>query len=812
MRLIDAGTTGQGAATAHPIPRLPAPWDAVLRILAPSGSLRPVQAQHLGPVLDGLANLIVQAPTNAGKSMVGLLACLKAIQAGQRAVLLVPLKAIAQEQAEQIQALQASLGTALGCDLQVRVTTGDYQLTDEFFADPPPKTGRLIIATPERLEVILRNPDHDTWVNTIGCVCVDEAHLLGESKRGPGLETTLTHMLGLTSPPRIVLLSATLGDTTSLAAWLRAALPIPAPPRTPPLCMQVGVVAKDAKESSLIEYCRTILSSVGTSVLVFVSTVARAAKLARTLATELGPMLIGPSGCEGFHAQRSAADKVAIRAAIANGSSRLVVATTALAMGVNLPTTHVIIADATRRDGDEASSIPTNEVIQMCGRAGRGTRSGQALVLLSDVDLVDVDADTLAGQLRTQRALNLTSPFAGLVGANRHARTRIVADRIGALLTRYPDGVKPDDIRSHFARSWGGTHLAPMVDDSIRFLESCFGHHQFDGQQKPVGLAWRTEQGYCKLTHLGMTACRAAAPMSFTVGIAHLLRDLMEPTVDPEDALLRHAAPIDLLVLVELRREKPWKLGKLNLSAKLHQQVNQQMTSAHGGPSQLFAKYILTESLDTLESSNADAVLGSLFPNGEERPTGDQAVKSAYLAAFRALVLNDLLHGRPPEDIATQYEISNLDGVQEQWRDSTQWLLMALMPCLDHKAYLHHLKKVHGAGEEREMVIAGAFQRLRAHTYDLLDGLKYCSPLGDFLRELREGRTGTGRQVAGPGTIAKLEAAGITSRGKLLARFPQVRGDPDENPAAQADLQVLTSLVGRKAYALQIRATLRRQV
>ena len=556
MKTFDAGTSGITQETAQPIPEdLPAPWLEVLRALIPSGELRPVQTAHLGPVLNDLANLIVQAPTNAGKSIVGLLACLKAIEFGKRAMI-EPLKAIAQEQAEQLQSQQATLSAALGIDLQIRLTTGDYRLTDEFFSDPPPTTGHLIISTPERLEVILRNPDHDKWVDSIGCVCVDEAHLLGDPRRGPGLETTLTHLLGLNIPPRIVLLSATLGDSSSLADWLRAADPIPAPPRTPPLHMQVVQIPKEEKESTLINLCRETLSQPDTSVLIFAGTTARTDSLTRKIGQELEADLLGETGAQAFHSQRSSADRASVREAVLNGSSRLVVATTALAMGVNLPTTRVIVADAARHNGDETSSIPLNEIIQMCGRAGRGERQWEAVVLLTQSE--PIDAASLAQQLGQQRAFDLASPFASMPAGDRSNNILTVAERIGALLTRYEEGLTPGDIAAHFGRSWGGSHLTNLVDDGARFLEGCFGQHQFDGETRPVGLAWRAD-GRCKLTHLGRESFRVAAPISSLLGQRIISRS---NGYDDEDKLLRHLSRIDLLLLLELRRGRNSKCGK----------------------------------------------------------------------------------------------------------------------------------------------------------------------------------------------------------------------------------------------------------
>ena len=42
-----------------------------------------------------------------------------------------------------------------------------------------------MVATPERIESILRNPEYSGWYESFGAVCADEAHLLSSLYRGP---------------------------------------------------------------------------------------------------------------------------------------------------------------------------------------------------------------------------------------------------------------------------------------------------------------------------------------------------------------------------------------------------------------------------------------------------------------------------------------------------------------------------------------------------------------------------------------------------------------------------------------------------
>src|SRR5687768_4644301 len=105
MRRIDAGTSGREVATAGSTwesLQLGESWEHVLTVLEPGPVPREVQAIALGTlrILEHRRNLIVSAPTNSGKSLVGLLTLLQAIQGGRRAVLLEPMRAIAREKAD----------------------------------------------------------------------------------------------------------------------------------------------------------------------------------------------------------------------------------------------------------------------------------------------------------------------------------------------------------------------------------------------------------------------------------------------------------------------------------------------------------------------------------------------------------------------------------------------------------------------------------------------------------------------------------------------------------------------------------------
>lgn len=239
MRLIDCGVSGTTASNSQTTWQeldLDPQWLEVINVLSPNSQPRLVQSQALGKqgILESRCNLIISAPTNSGKSLLGTLLLLDSVRRQRRAILLEPLRVLAREKADELNHMVESLSDILGVKITVKISTGDYRLEDESLADAPPG-GEIIVATPERLESIIRNPKNDRWLANIGGVCVDEAHLLADSRRGTNLEYLITSLLCFANPPRLALLSATLGNVDKLEQWLSPCEVVKVTQRQPPL-------------------------------------------------------------------------------------------------------------------------------------------------------------------------------------------------------------------------------------------------------------------------------------------------------------------------------------------------------------------------------------------------------------------------------------------------------------------------------------------------------------------------------------------------------------------------------------------------
>ncbi len=159
--------------------------------------------------------------------------------------------------------------------------------------------------------------------------------------------------------------------------------------------------------------------------------------------------------------------------------------------------------------------------------------------------------------------------------------------------------------------------------------------------------------------------------------------------------------------------------------------------------------------------SQADQVLGSLgvSPPDDKRRIDDAEWmrQRAYAATLQSIVLVERGRGKRSADIMRQYGVKNLDGIEERWRDDMLWLLNGLGRLLEIRVFYYHLREECQASDERVKRLKRLLGRMRHQTFELQEQLKYCSPLGPALRDIR--------QVAGGGvgvqTIRKLEAAGI---------------------------------------------------
>ncbi|WP_423751330.1 DEAD/DEAH box helicase [Salinirarus marinus] len=335
-------------------------------------------------VTDG-ERLVAAIPTASGKTFVAELAMLTA---DGPALYIVPLRALAREKYETFDALP---GVSVG------ISTGDFDSSAESLAGHD-----VVVATSEKVDSAIRNGAD--WISDLACVVVDEVHLLGSEGRGPTLEVTLSTLQRRTPGVQIVALSATVANPDEIADWLDATL---VETTWRPVDLRTGVYAdgtvnfddgttldvgasEDATEATVALVADAVESG-GQSV-AFVRSRREAETLAERLAeadvaaapdvaadvrdldgTATGRRLAdcASAGVAFHHAGLRNAHRVAVETAFRNRDLAVICATPTLAAGVNVPARRVVVRDQRRYTGAGMEWLPTLEVHQMCGRAGR---------------------------------------------------------------------------------------------------------------------------------------------------------------------------------------------------------------------------------------------------------------------------------------------------------------------------------------------------------------------------------------------------------------------------------------------------------
>lgn len=777
MKRIDAGTSGQaeGDPTVLAELDLPADWQELIEAHIGLHPLRPVQAKALveGRMLETRRHMVVCAPTNSGKSLIGTLALVEALKAGRRALLLEPLRSLAQEKADELAELLPLLGTTADTTPRLRLSTGDYRLENEVFQAPPPEAGELIVATPERVDAILRNPEHQSWIDSIACVVIDEAHLVGNPRRGPTLELLIATLLAAPQPPRLVLLSATAGEPERLRDWLGPCDLIEEESRTPPLSVEVlELDQEEVVEEVLCAEISDLLTLEDTSALVFVYRRAAAVSLAAAFAVSLEQPVLA------YHSGMSAATRGDVRARFLGGSCRCVVTTTALAMGVNLPATHVFVRDTTFFGH---GPLGIDEILQAAGRAGRGQRSGHAAILIRPGD--SWAALELADALRTRALPPLRSAFEALAQhSGDQDRTALASAQVVATcLSRAGEvGATATELRSLLRNTLAGPALEAFVTPALQLLED------------PCRLlAYQDDNERHHLTTLGLRGTMAVLPIPYVAGLGQLMRDLL--WLDSSDRFLGQWSPLDHLLVMSLLSDRLPRLRRFS------EQLAEQVDGWHEGRAQSEKSVLFREWISgSAATSRAEELVGSVGIAETPRPgkPARNARKSAYVAMLGAIVLDERSRGVAIGDLERRWKLSNLDGIDESSRDTALWLLAGQARLCELRCYFHHLVEHCGAESERIRLVKKRLTRMRHQLFDLLEHLKYCSPLGPVMRGVRGMVKAKGTQTVGPGTIRRLEDGGITSLKDLAA----------------LDVDALVSLGVQKRFAKQIRAYVRRRL
>ncbi|RWS31343.1 Activating signal cointegrator 1 complex subunit 3-like protein [Leptotrombidium deliense] len=189
-------------------------------------NLNQIQSIVYQTASNGNSNMLVCAPTGAGKTNIALLAVLNEINKNLdpitnkvkkdqfKIVYIAPMKALAAEMTDNFSKKLKPL------DINVRELTGDMQLSKAEIMNT-----QMIVTTPEKWDVVTRKSKGDVQLLLlVRLLIIDEVHLL-QTDRGPVLEAlvarTIRHVESTQQMIRLIGLSATLPNYMDVAEFLR---------------------------------------------------------------------------------------------------------------------------------------------------------------------------------------------------------------------------------------------------------------------------------------------------------------------------------------------------------------------------------------------------------------------------------------------------------------------------------------------------------------------------------------------------------------------------------------------------------------
>ncbi|XP_052845480.1 DNA polymerase theta [Drosophila gunungcola] len=394
-------------------------------------------------------NLVYSAPTSAGKTLVSEILLLKTVlERGKKVLLILPFISVVREKMFYLQDLLTPAG------YRVEGFYGGYTPPGGF------ESLHVAICTIEKANSIVNKLLEQGKLDSIGTVVVDEVHLISDKGRGYILELLLAKILYMSRRNalqiQVITMSATLENVELLKSWLDAELYIT---NYRPVALQemikVGTkifdqqlkflrdvsqqkemrqaLGNDSDDVALL-CIETLLE--GCSVIVFCPSKDWCENLAVQLATamhgliksgsELGLRLRAnlnpaaieevkqqlrdiPTGLDGVmskavtyacafhHAGLTTEERDIVEASFKAGALKVLVATSTLSSGVNLPARRVLIRSPLF-GGKQMSSLTYRQMIGRAGRTGKDTL-GESILICTESN-ARIGRDLVSAQLQ----------------------------------------------------------------------------------------------------------------------------------------------------------------------------------------------------------------------------------------------------------------------------------------------------------------------------------------------------------------------------------------------------------------------------
>jgi len=313
--------------------------------------LNEFQEKVFNTFLNTKDNILMVAPTGIGKTTIAELIMLS--NTNGKSVYISPLRALSYQVFNELSNIT-----------QVRLATGDVYIDDNEVVDE-----NIIMTTYEKFDSIIRR--NYNWLEKVNLIFLDEIHNMRERKRSEPIELIL--QWALEKGIRIITASATVGQIEKIGEWLNAKI-INADQRPVPLYEYIlygnKLISKDGKIMILKKNIINYIVEKGKNILIFQNTRKRAESEYDQLRA------IYKDKVALFHGGLPKEERQKILQLIQSGKIQIVVSTTALGQGVNLPIYCVLFREMTLPQIENGrfmgwKLISVNEYKQIAGRAGR---------------------------------------------------------------------------------------------------------------------------------------------------------------------------------------------------------------------------------------------------------------------------------------------------------------------------------------------------------------------------------------------------------------------------------------------------------
>ncbi len=374
------------------------------RSLFPFQTFNRVQSQAVPIIMGSDRHCVVAAPTASGKTAIAIAAMAHELSRPSHGKILyiAPMRALTNEKESEWNGAFKKIG------FNVYVVSGERELSEKSAMEAD-----VIITTPEKWDSATRKYKNDrfAFVRDVSCVIIDEVHLIDSDVRGGTLEVLISRMKRINRDRqlRIIALSATMPNIEDVAEWIGADKEgiLKFDDSYRPVKLYTEVFAYDPKDSEFVnKYVRLYKAlnlikkplQEGHQALIFVTARDDAVRSAKKLleffekdgrmylteaeyeyVSELGRLIKNQTlsqtirwGIAFHHAGLGKMDRDKIEDLFRRGIIKVLISTSTLAWGVNLPARIVVIRDVEINDPLEGNKeLSPIDLLQMLGRAGR---------------------------------------------------------------------------------------------------------------------------------------------------------------------------------------------------------------------------------------------------------------------------------------------------------------------------------------------------------------------------------------------------------------------------------------------------------